>query len=116
MMKEDPTEQQTCWEYCRLYCQDSYYNVHERTNAYAVKIWFMSSYGDVNKLEINTSEQSIAFDPWLKAIGLPGGSGWVLVTIKIGSTSNRHDALLLDDQIAYTKRPVIPGRPIDDGS
>ena len=107
-------EQQSCWEYCRLYCQDSYYNVHEHTYAYSVKIWFMSSHGDVIEREISTTEQMFAFDPWLKAIGLLGGCGWELVTVKIGSTSNHHDSLLLDNQIAYFKRPVVSNRPIDD--
>jgi hypothetical protein len=50
----------------------------------------------------------------LKAIGLPGGHSWELVTVKVGSTSSRHDSFLLDNQVTYFKRPVIPGRSIND--
>ncbi len=107
-------EQQPCWEYCRLYCVDSYYNVHERTYAFAVKIWFMGSHGEVVEREISTMEQSYPFDPWLKVIGLLGGCSWELVTVKIGSSSALHDSLLLDNQVAYFKRLEVPDRPIDD--
>jgi hypothetical protein len=114
MIKENPMEENPCWEYCRLYCQDSYYNVHEHTYTYDVKIWFMGRHGDVIEREISNTEQSFAFDPWLKAICVLGGCSWELVTVKIGSTSNRHDSLLLDNQIAYFKRLVVPGSPIDN--
>ena len=107
-------EQQPCWEYCRLYVQDSYHNVHEDTYSYDVQIWFMDSHGDVIERQIATMEQSLPFDPWLKAIGLLGGCSWELVTVKVGAISEHHESLLLDNQVAYFKRPVIPGRPIDD--
>ncbi len=59
-------------------------------------------------------EKSFAFDPWLKAIGLLGGCNWELVTDKVGATSEHHDSLLPDNQVAYFKRLVIPGLPIDN--
>jgi hypothetical protein len=79
-----------------------------------LQIWFMDSSGEIVERQITTMEQSFPYDPWLKAIGLLGGSGWELVTVTIRSDPERHQSLLLDDQSAYFKRPVITGRPIDD--
>ena len=77
-------EGQPCWEYCQLYFR-IVTTISTKTHTYTVLIWFMSSHGDVIEREIATSEQSFPFDPWLKAIGLLGGSSWELVTVKVGS-------------------------------
>ena len=74
----------------------------------------MGSHEEVVEREISTMEQSYPFDPWLKVIGLLGGCSWELVTVKVGSSSALHDLLLLDNQVVYFKRLVVPDRPIDD--
>jgi hypothetical protein len=107
-------EQQLCWEYCRLYVRDSYHDFHENIYSFDVQIWFVGSQGDVVEQQIATMAQAFPFDLWLKVVGLLGGCGWELVTIKIGAISEHHDSLLLNNQVAYFKRPIISGRPIDD--
>lgn len=64
-------------------------------------------------------DEPIPYNPFSKAIGLLGLAGWELVSVQHGNSyggqsSRNEDAILWNNQIAYFKRPVIPGRAINE--
>jgi len=54
-----------------------------------------------------------SYDPWQQAIALLGVGGWELVSVHHGGDSYP-DNWPNSHTIAYLKRPIIPGRRIDE--
>jgi hypothetical protein len=102
------------WEYCELHLYDS----QRRDGAwfYSLAIRYHSEHGRLRVLSTMDRQDSHgwAVNPWAKAMGLLGQAGWELVSVQHGNLEAEHKALLRNEAVAYFKRPVQPGRGIDE--
>jgi hypothetical protein len=58
--------------------------------------------------------KAFSYNPFLRAIGLLGATGWELVSYQIASGGSSVGYFNRDEKIAVFKRQILVGRPVDD--
>ena len=98
------------WEFCELTVRDSTaINEHELTCD--LIIVYFGEQVIPRALSEKTGSITWHSDPWSRTLGLLGRGGWELVTVSQGGIS---DASPSGYVTAYLKRPVKPGRAVDN--
>ncbi len=113
------------WEYCELVLD----TIKEIKKGGRQQGWgydcHISFYGPGGKFsQLASSDNVSPFNPWKRAMAFLGSAGWELVSVQHGnvalslggipSTQTIWDALSMSNRVAYLKRPVVSGRPIDE--
>ena len=113
------------WEYCQLWLN----NAEEVTPGfrdkwtggmgYSCHICYCSSAGQEIRHALSwvKAKPPIGFNPFLKTMALLGIFGWELISVQHGNASHAtgvSQPLMDSDMVAYFKRPVVPGRAVDE--
>ena len=104
------------WEYCALYIYS--WDVKNKKYFANLGIRYFGDAGNYYDLAAKKGPHAKGYDynPWSRALGELGAAGWELVSVQHGNkragTSSK--GLILDHAVAYFKRPIQPGRPIDE--
>jgi hypothetical protein len=117
----DNTVDQLQWEFCQLRVVSSAL-VKDKGTRYTLDVFYMGG-ADVRSLSLSRighpgeEGQVWTYNPFHAALGLLGSGGWELVAIQhgvIAPTIPSHAGdLHADNVVAYFKRPVVAGRPVD---
>lgn len=86
--------------------------------SYECYIRYFSSTGQVIFRWLAKIDQTLGYNPFNRAMGLPGGYGWELVSVQLGNDprideDQTNEALILYNRVAFFKRPVVAGRAVD---
>jgi len=104
------------WEFCylRLY---SYEEIKGKGRKYDLDIYCMNAETEINNI-LSEKESKNAkvwiYNPFRRAIGLLGSSGWELVSVQHAEFSATSSWLNDRNIAAYFKRPVKQGRRVDE--
>ena len=122
------TEQK--WEYCELRLINSKQHYKEGTLfkapehfgwSYDCSIRYYGPDGNIVFRRLAELENILSINPFFKATGLLGGSGWEMVSMQHGNVyggggsvqwDKGNYALVLDNKVAFFKRSVTPGRGV----
>jgi hypothetical protein len=113
------------WEYCEIGLVE--WKKHEKGLlgggkegwSYNCYIRYYNSSGGIY-YKLADTDKLISFNPFDKALSLLGSNGWELVSVQFGnrneSGSEYHDSgyIRWDNRVAYLKRPILPGRSVDE--
>lgn len=109
------------WEYCRLWLDGA--KLHEKFLGGVKGVGYNCyvDYADINGGKIHeqltTYEQASDIDPFFMAMARLGGLGWEVISVQHRDRSVTQAAeggLLWNDVVAYFKRPVQPGRKVNE--
>jgi hypothetical protein len=92
---------------------------------YHVEVVYMGPEGAYVERQLADFEQTLAYNPFYRVIGLLGGAGWELVSVGMDQHYAWDDAfgrvvvpyqagLRPISRSAYFKRQVVTGSPVDD--
>ena len=110
------------WEYCMLWLDGT--KAHEKLFGGVKGVGFNCYivYGDIdgnNRQQLTTVEQPSSFNPFYMAMARLGGVGWECISVQHRDhnvTQASYGGLMWNDVIAYFKRPVQPGRKVNEPS
>lgn len=113
---EDVSGHVTQWEYCQLIADGR--RDADGKAYYDVDLHFLGPQGRSRRIAERDGPAANAWssNPWKQCIGLLGLGGWEMVSIQHGDYAGRLDGSTIawNTVVAYFRRPVEPGRPIDD--
>jgi len=112
-----PTQQ---WEFCRLYVSNEQ-ELKGKGRSFELGVYYLGSEAKSYQLA-ELGKQIFQSNPFPKAMGLLGAAGWELVSVQHGLLTTRWNAAgavleqanWFTEIVAYFKRPVEPGRAIDE--
>jgi len=86
---------------------------------YNCSIYYYSPTGNVIKQRLATISEVKSYNPFDKSIALLGAAGWELVSVQHANMQPNYPAnqsayLSGEYIVAYFKRPVVAGRPVDE--
>jgi hypothetical protein len=108
------------WEYCQLILWESKQHKArfggESGFSYGCELRYHSTSGDIVERRLAELDRVIPTNPFRRAMALLGVAGWELVSVQHGTTAGTlyNGRILWDNVVAYFKRPVVPGRAIDE--
>ncbi len=104
------------WEYCQL----SLYGLKAEKDGTLYSLSVVYTYSEVKSITLATTEKGgrrFSYDPFRLAMGQLGSFGWEMVSVQHGHWGTEvggNETLLWWNVIAYFKRPVKPGRNVDE--
>lgn len=109
------------WEYCELGLVE--WKAERREDELAISSYecyiryYRATGADYHPL--TTLERPVPYNPFTRALALLGEAGWELITVQHGVKTGggagmQREGLLWDNRVAYLKRPLMPGRAIDE--
>jgi hypothetical protein len=127
-MSEQEWEHWQKWEYCELGLSNSKKHgggLFGGPERWSYDCWanFCGPDGHIKHYQLADIELPLPFNPWRKALALLGAAGWELVSVQLGNLAMslghlgheyKWDTLSWSNKIAYLKRPVMSGRPVDE--
>ena len=108
------------WEFCRLYVSNEQEHTGEG-RSFEIGVYYLGAETRFYKLA-ELGKQIFQSNPFPKAMGLLGVAGWELVSVQHGLLTTRwneagaavEQANWFSEIVAYFKRPVKPGRAVDE--
>ncbi len=104
------------WEYCRL----NYYGYKEDRGGTRYDIVITYLYHEVPRRQLASTDKNgrvFSYNPFFTAMGYLGFFGWDLVSVQHGQGGAGYvdsGYIRSDSIVAYFKRPMKPGRRIDE--
>ncbi len=106
------------WEYCQLWLIESREDKNKQGWNYNCGIQYNSGATQISR-QLATLDSILTYGAFGKAMGLLGAAGWELVSVQHGNKYGgqipyQQHGLIWDNRVAYFKRPVVPGRAVDE--